>query len=64
MSQTNQETTGEGQAPVYQPGKPTQPYDWRSKLRDRGEMIRYLQTAERYWYGQEGYGSERRRTPA
>lgn len=37
---------------------------WRQKLRDRQEKLKYLQTAERYWYGKEWYGSEKRKTPA
>jgi len=37
---------------------------WRQKLRNRQEKIKYLQTGERYWYGKEGYGSEKRKNPA
>ena len=49
---------------TYEPGKPAGAYNWRAKLRSREEMLKYLQTGERYWYGKEWYGSERRRTPA
>ena len=49
---------------TYEPGKPTAPYNWRSKLRDRQERLNYLRTGERYWYGEDWYGSEKRRTPA
>lgn len=58
---------GEEQKPLgetYEPGKPTGPCNWRSKLSSREEMLKYLQTGERYWYGKEWYGSEKRRTPA
>ncbi len=37
---------------------------WRQKLVSRREKLKYLQTAERYWYGKEWYGSEKRKNPA
>ena len=37
---------------------------WRQKLSSRGEMLGYLQTAERYWLSDDWYGSEKRKTPA
>ena len=37
---------------------------WRQKLESREEKLKYLQTGERYWYGKDWYGSERRKTPA
>jgi hypothetical protein len=37
---------------------------WRQKLRDRQEQLKYLQSGERYWYGKEWYGSEKRKNPA
>ena len=37
---------------------------WRQKLRSREERLKYLQNAERYWYGKEWYGSEKRKSPA
>ena len=49
---------------TYEPGHPTGAYNWRAKLGNRADMLKYLQTGERYWYGKEWYGSERRRTPA
>ncbi len=49
---------------TYEPGPPTGPQNWRNKLRDRDEMLRYLETGERYWFNDEWYGSEKRRTPA
>lgn len=48
----------------YDEGKPESPDQWRTKLKDRKSMLKYLQTGERYWYAEEGYGSERRRTKA
>ena len=37
---------------------------WRQKLGSREEKLKYLETGERYWYGEEWYGSERRKNPA
>jgi len=37
---------------------------WRQKLETREERLKYLQTGERYWYGKDWYGSERRKNPA
>ena len=37
---------------------------WRHKLSSREEKLKYLQEGERYWYGTEWYGSERRKNPA
>ena len=37
---------------------------WRQKLGSRGEKLKYLETGERYWYGEEWYGSEKRKNPA
>ncbi len=37
---------------------------WRQKLVSRKEKLKYLQTGERYWYGEDWYGSEKRRNPA
>lgn len=49
---------------TYEAGKPTGPSNWRKKLQTREEMLKYLETGERYWYSDEWYGSEKRRTPA
>lgn len=51
---------------TYEPGKPEAKNEgrWRQKLGSRKEKLKYLQTAERYWYSKEGYGSEKRKTPA
>ena len=37
---------------------------WRQKLVSRQEKLKYLQTAERYWYAEDWYGSEKRKNPA
>lgn len=37
---------------------------WRQKLATRGEMLKYLENGERYWYGKDWFGSERRKNPA
>ncbi|RJQ39150.1 MAG: hypothetical protein C4555_03750 [Dehalococcoidia bacterium] len=37
---------------------------WRQKLSTREEKLRYLKTAERYWYSTDWYGSEKRKNPA
>ena len=37
---------------------------WRQKLESREEKLKYLQTGERYWYGEDWFGSEKRKTPA
>jgi len=49
--------------PTYEPGKPVEPIRWRGKMRNRDEMLKYIQSGERYWYG-ESHGSEKRKTPA
>ena len=37
---------------------------WRQKLAKREQMLKYLETGERYWYGKEWFGSEKRKNPA
>jgi hypothetical protein len=37
---------------------------WRQKLVSRADKLKYLESAERYWYGKEWYGSEKRKNPA
>jgi len=37
---------------------------WRQKLESREEKLKYLQAGERYWFGKDWYGSEKRKTPA
>jgi hypothetical protein len=48
----------------FEKGKPQSPYEWRKKLRSRKEMLEYLESGERYWFSQEWFGSEKRKTPA
>jgi hypothetical protein len=60
MEKNDEKVLGE----TYESGKPTEAYNWRKKMQNPEQMLRYLQTAERYWSGQDGFGSERRRTPA
>jgi hypothetical protein len=52
--------------PTYEPGKPVgeEKGHWRRKLESREEKLKYLKSGERYWYSQDWYGSERRKTPA
>ncbi len=37
---------------------------WREKLDTRNDKLKYLQTGERYFYGKEWFGSEKRKNPA
>ncbi len=37
---------------------------WRQKLESREEKLKYLQTGERYWFGKDWFGSEKRKNPA
>jgi len=51
---------------TFEEGKPegAELGKWRQKLRNRQEKLKYLQTGERYWYGKDWYGSEKRKNPA
>ncbi len=51
---------------TYEPGKPEGEGmgRWRQKLATREEKLKYLETAERYWYSKEWFGSEKRKNPA
>ncbi len=51
---------------TFEEGKPEgeEGGKWRQKLDTRQEKLKYLQTGERYWYGEEWYGSEKRKNPA
>jgi hypothetical protein len=49
---------------TFEEGKPEDPVKWRGKLRDRKEMLAYLKTGERYWFSDDWFGSERRKTKA
>ena len=37
---------------------------WRQKLESRDDKMKYLQNGERYWYSDDWFGSEKRKTPA
>jgi hypothetical protein len=50
--------------PTFEEGKPETPINWRQKMRNREEMLAYLKTGERYWFSEESYGSEKRKTKA
>jgi hypothetical protein len=51
---------------TYEKGKPEgeEMGRWRQKLASRTEKLKYLRTAERYWFGKDWFGSEKRKTPA
>ena len=49
---------------TYDEGKPETPISWRQKMRTRDEMLAYLKTGERYWFSDEWFGSEKRKTKA
>ena len=51
---------------TFEEGKPEDKElgKWRQKLETREEKLKYLQSGERYWYGKEWFGSEKRKTPA
>jgi len=52
--------------PTFEKGKPEDEDlgKWRQKLESREEKLKYLESGERYWYGKEWFGSEKRKTPA
>jgi len=51
---------------TYEPGRPEgeEIGHWRQKLESREERLKYLQNGERYWYGEDWFGSEKRKNPA
>jgi hypothetical protein len=61
---------GRGQVEVlaetYEAGKPEGEAAgrWRQKLESRNDKLKYLQSGERYWYSDDWFGSEKRKTPA
>jgi len=67
---TSAEAPGRKQVNVlgatFEEGKPSgeECGRWRQKLNGRSEQLKYLETAERYWYGKEWFGSEKRKNPA
>jgi hypothetical protein len=53
-------------AETYDSGMPDSEDEgrWRQKLESRGDKLKYLQNGERYWYSNDWFGSEKRKTPA
>ena len=51
---------------TFEAGKPEgeEQGRWRQKLESREEKIKYLENGERYFYGNDWFGSERRKNPA
>ncbi len=51
---------------TFETGEPKgeEPGKWRPKLQNRKEKLKYLETAERYWFSKDWYGSEKRKKPA
>lgn len=51
---------------TYEEGEPDDKElgKWRHKVGNRTEKLKYLETAERYWYSDDWYGSEKRKNPA
>ncbi|MFC1871429.1 hypothetical protein ACFLYF_03405 [Chloroflexota bacterium] len=51
---------------TFEAGKPDGEDEgrWRQKLDNREEKLKYLHNGERYWYSDEGFGSEKRKNPA
>lgn len=67
INDTNTELkTAEVLGPTFEKGKPSGETmgKWNQKLTSRGEMIKYLQTGQRYFYSQDWFGSEKRKNPA
>jgi hypothetical protein len=64
------EAPGRGEVEVlaetYETGKPEgeDSGKWRQKLESRDEKLKYLKNGERYWYSNDWFGSEKRKTPA
>lgn len=64
------EAPGRGKVDVlgatFEEGKPEgeEMGRWRQKLGSREDRLKYLESGERYWYSKEGFGSEKRKTPA
>ncbi len=50
--------------PTFEKGQPHKAENWRQKLASREEKVNYLKTGERYWFSEEWFGSEKRKTPA
>ena len=51
---------------TFEEGKPEDKElgKWRQKLEGREDKLKYLENGERYWYGKDWFGSEKRKNPA
>jgi hypothetical protein len=51
---------------TYEEGKPSGENmgKWVQKLTSRAEILKYLQTGQRYFFSREWFGSEKRKNPA
>ena len=51
---------------TYEAGKPEgeDAGAWMNKVAGREEFIKYVKQAERYWYNDDWFGSEKRKNPA
>lgn len=51
---------------TFEKGKPESKESgrWRQKLESRADKLKYLESGERYWYGKDWFGSEKRKSPA
>ena len=47
-------------AETYESGVPEVKDLWRSKIQNQDQNKRYLESAERYWYSDDWFGSEKR----
>ncbi|MFC1872631.1 hypothetical protein ACFLYV_02805 [Chloroflexota bacterium] len=50
----------------FEKGTPQGEYEgkWRGKIGVRADQLKYLKNGERYWYSDDWFGSEKRKTPA
>ena len=51
---------------TFEPGKPEgeDAGKWRHKLESSADKLKYLENGERYGYGKDWFGSEKRKNPA
>jgi len=66
MAEKKKSSRTEVETHAYEPGTPDSETEgrWRQKLQSREERLKYLKTGERYWYSQDWFGSEKRKTQA
>jgi hypothetical protein len=50
---------------TYEPGNPSVDNDqidnWRNKIRNRDQNMKFLESSQRYWYSNDWYGSEKKK---